>query len=70
MRCVEGWSMVIPWVGYSFSELIKRAEPTGKAKFVEFVSLADAQQMPGIKTADPGLALRRRACAWTKPCTR
>jgi len=49
MRCVEGWSMVIPWVGYSFSEVIKRAEPTGKAKFVEFVSLADPEQMPGIK---------------------
>ena len=49
MRCVEGWSMVIPWVGYSFSELVKRAEPTSKAKYVEFVSLADEQQMPGVK---------------------
>jgi len=49
MRCVEGWSMVIPWVGYSLSELIKRAEPTSKAKYVEFVSLADEQQMPGVK---------------------
>jgi sulfoxide reductase catalytic subunit YedY len=43
------WSMVIPWVGYSFSELVKRAEPTSKAKYVEFVSLADEQQMPGVK---------------------
>jgi sulfoxide reductase catalytic subunit YedY len=49
MRCVEGWSMVIPWVGYSLSELIKRVEPTGKAKYVEFVSLADPVQMPGVK---------------------
>jgi len=49
MRCVEGWSMVIPWVGYPLSELIKRAEPTGKAKYVEFVSLADPEQMPGVK---------------------
>jgi sulfoxide reductase catalytic subunit YedY len=49
MRCVEGWSMVIPWVGYSLSELIKRAEPTAKAKYVEFVSLADEQQMPGVR---------------------
>ncbi len=49
MRCVEGWSMVSPWVGYSMSELIKRVEPTGKAKFVEFVTLADSQQMPGVK---------------------
>jgi sulfoxide reductase catalytic subunit YedY len=49
MRCVEGWSMVIPWVGYSLSELIKRVEPTGKAKYVEFVTLADPQQMPGVR---------------------
>jgi sulfoxide reductase catalytic subunit YedY len=47
MRCVEGWSMVIPWVGYSLSELIKRAEPTGNAKFVEFITLLDPTQMPG-----------------------
>ncbi len=46
MRCVEGWSMVIPWVGYSLSELIKRVEPTGNAKFVEFVTLADPKTMP------------------------
>ncbi|MEO7496979.1 MAG: protein-methionine-sulfoxide reductase catalytic subunit MsrP [Massilia sp.] len=48
LRCVEGWSMVIPWVGYSLSELIKKVEPTGNAKYVEFVSLADKQQMPGV----------------------
>ncbi|MGN6389860.1 MAG: protein-methionine-sulfoxide reductase catalytic subunit MsrP [Burkholderiaceae bacterium] len=48
LRCVEGWSMVIPWDGYSFSELIKRVEPTGNAKYVEFISLADKKQMPGI----------------------
>ena len=48
LRCVEGWSMVIPWVGYSLSELIKKVEPTGGAKFVEFVSLADPKQMPGV----------------------
>jgi sulfoxide reductase catalytic subunit YedY len=46
LRCVEGWSMVIPWVGYSLSELIKRVEPTGNAKYVEFVTLGDAKQMP------------------------
>jgi methionine sulfoxide reductase catalytic subunit len=49
MRCVEGWSMVIPWVGYSFAELIKRVQPTSKAKYVQFISLADPEQMPGIK---------------------
>jgi methionine sulfoxide reductase catalytic subunit len=48
LRCVEGWSMVIPWVGYSLAELIKRVEPTGNAKFVEFVTLADKKQMPGL----------------------
>lgn len=50
MRCVEGWSMVIPWVGYSLSELIKKVEPTGNAKYVEFVSLADKKQMPGVNS--------------------
>jgi len=48
LRCVEGWSMVIPWVGYSLSELIKRAEPTGNAKYVEFVTLADPKTMPFV----------------------
>jgi sulfoxide reductase catalytic subunit YedY len=48
LRCVEGWSMVIPWVGVSLSELIRRVEPTGSAKYVEFVSLADKKQMPGL----------------------
>ena len=48
MRCVEGWSMVIPWVGYSLAELIKRVEPTGNAKYVQFVSLSDPKQMPGV----------------------
>jgi sulfoxide reductase catalytic subunit YedY len=46
-RCVEGWSIVVPWVGFSLSELIKRAQPLGKAKFVEFTSIHDPAQMPG-----------------------
>ncbi|MES2832306.1 MAG: protein-methionine-sulfoxide reductase catalytic subunit MsrP [Pseudomonadota bacterium] len=50
LRCVEGWSMVIPWVGYSMSELIKKVEPTGNAKFVEFITLADRAQMPGLRS--------------------
>ena len=49
MRCVEGWSMVIPWVGYSMSELIKRVEPTSKAKYVQFISMADESTMPGVR---------------------
>jgi sulfoxide reductase catalytic subunit YedY len=48
MRCVEGWSMVIPWVGYSLSELLKQVEPTGNSKFVEFVTLADPKTMPYV----------------------
>ena len=48
LRCVEGWSMVIPWNGYSLSEIIKRAEPNSNAKYVEFVTLADKKQMPGV----------------------
>ena len=51
LRCVEGWSMVIPWVGYSLAELIKRVEPTGNAKFVQFVTLADKAQMPGLNSS-------------------
>jgi sulfoxide reductase catalytic subunit YedY len=48
LRCVEGWSMVIPWVGYSLAKLIERVEPLGNAKFVEFVSLADPKTMPNV----------------------
>jgi len=46
-RCVEAWSIVVPWVGFSLSELIKRAKPTSKAKFVEFTTLFDMGRMPG-----------------------
>jgi sulfoxide reductase catalytic subunit YedY len=48
MRCVEGWSMVLPWVGWSVSELLKKVEPKGNAKYVEFVTLADPKQMPFV----------------------
>ena len=51
MRCVEGWSMVIPWVGYSLAELVKRVEPTGNAKYLQFVTLADKSQMPGLRSS-------------------
>ena len=60
LRCVEAWSMVIPWVGYSLAELLKRVEPTGNAKFVEFISLEDPKQMPGQRSADAKLALSGR----------
>jgi methionine sulfoxide reductase catalytic subunit len=48
LRCVEGWSMVIPWVGYSMSRLIEKVEPLGNAKFVEFETLADRATMPHV----------------------
>ena len=48
-RCVEAWSIVVPWVGFSLSELIKRADPLGKAKFVDFTTIYDPRDMPGQK---------------------
>lgn len=47
LRCVEGWSMVIPWVGYSLSALIRRVEPMGNARYIEFHTLMDPATMPG-----------------------
>ena len=47
LRCVEGWSMVIPWIGYPLASLIKRLEPTSQARFVEFVTLVDPEQFQG-----------------------
>jgi methionine sulfoxide reductase catalytic subunit len=49
-RCVEGWSIVVPWVGFSLSELINKVEPLPKAKFVEFTTLLDPSRMPGQRT--------------------
>lgn len=49
LRCVEAWSMVVPWVGIPLADIIKRLEPTSKAKYVEFVTLHDPKQMPGQK---------------------
>ncbi|MGH8323662.1 MAG: protein-methionine-sulfoxide reductase catalytic subunit MsrP, partial [Steroidobacteraceae bacterium] len=46
-RCVEAWSMVIPWVGYPLAELIKRVEPTGRAKYVAFTTKLDTETMVG-----------------------
>jgi len=47
-RCVEAWSMIIPWVGFPLADFIKKCEPTSKAKFIEFTTLNDAKQMPGV----------------------
>lgn len=48
-RCVEGWSMVVPWIGFPLSEIAKQVEITSNAKYVEFVSLADPEQMPYVR---------------------
>ncbi|WP_424949192.1 protein-methionine-sulfoxide reductase catalytic subunit MsrP [Comamonas terrigena] len=50
LRCVEGWSMVIPWVGYSLAALIRKVEPLGSARYVQFVTLADAEHMRGLRS--------------------
>ena len=55
LRCVEGWSMVIPWIGIPLGDILRKAEPTAKAKFVEFTTLNDPEQMPGV---------RRRSLDW------
>jgi sulfoxide reductase catalytic subunit YedY len=49
MRCVEAWSMVIPWIGFEFNRIAKLVEPTGKAKFVEFISALQPENMPGVR---------------------
>ena len=51
LRCVEGWSMVIPWIGYSLAALISQVEPQGSAKYVEFHTLADRETMPGVRSS-------------------
>jgi sulfoxide reductase catalytic subunit YedY len=50
-RCVEGWSMVIPWVGFPLGDFLKRCEPTSKARYVEFTTLYDPKQMPGTRSS-------------------
>ena len=50
LRCVEAWSMVIPWLGFPLADLIKRFEPTSKAKFIEFETIVDEDSMPGIRS--------------------
>lgn len=68
LRCVEGWSMVIPWTGVPLAEVLKRFAPTSKAKYVAFTTLADPQQMPACATArSTGRTVK--ACASTRRCT-
>ena len=57
LRCVEAWSMVIPWTGFPLASLLKRVEPTGSAAFVEFTTLLDPEQFPGQRPGFFGFSL-------------
>ncbi len=50
-RCVEGWSMVMPWLGFPLADFLRQVEPTSKAKYVAFTTLYDPKQMPGQRTS-------------------
>ena len=66
-RCVEGWSIVVPWIGYSFSNLAQVVEPTAKAKYVAFESYFDAKQMPAERRR--GLSFPMwKDCGSMRPC--
>ena len=51
LRCVEAWSMIVPWVGFPLGDLLQRFEPTSRAKYVQFFTLNDPRQMPGVRRA-------------------
>ena len=57
LRCVEAWSMVIPWIGFPLSALLKQVEPMGKARFVEFTTLLDPEQFPGQRPTFGGSSI-------------
>ena len=68
-RCVEAWSMVIPWVGFPLADFIKKCEPTSRARLSSSPRLSDPKQMPGTRV--PVLHGRTsKVCGWTRPCTR
>ncbi len=56
LRCVEAWSMVIPWIGFPLSALLRQVEPTGSAKYVEFTTLKDPEQFPGQRPSLFGMS--------------
>lgn len=58
LRCVEAWSMVVPWIGFELNKLLKLVEPTGQARFVAFQTLHDPEQMPGEKDSFIGGGLQ------------
>ena len=69
MRCVEAWSMVVPWLGYPLRDVIKRLEPPPRPS-TSSSPPCSIRSRCRASARDPGLAVRRRACGWTKRCTR
>ena len=70
LRCVEGWSMVIPWIGFPLRDLLAQVEPTAKAKFVEFTTLMSRRQMSRRSGVRCSTGRTPRACGSTRRCTR
>jgi len=69
LRCVEAWSMVIPWVGFELADLLKEVEPMTSAKYVRFETLLDPTRMPGPEGVILSLAFTPKGCGWMRPCT-
>ena len=70
LRCVEAWSMVIPWVGFPLAESHQASRADAKAKFIEFYTLADSTQMPGVRVRRRCAGRTSKGCGWTRRCTR
>ena len=70
LRCVERWSMVIPWVGFPLASFLKRIQPDSTAKFVEFATLYNPQQMPGTTPRCARRGPTSKGCVSTKRCIR
>ena len=68
-RCVEAWSIVVPWIGFPLAALLKQVEPTPKAKYVAFETYYDPKQMPQAR-GPASIFLMWKACVWMKPCIR
>ena len=68
LRCVEAWSMVIPWVGIPLADVLKRFEPTSQAKYVAFTTVMRPTEMPGAQGAGCWTGPTGRDCVLTRPC--
>ena len=62
--------MVIPWVGFPLSDFIKKCEPTAKAKYIQFTTLNDPKQMPGLARRTSCAGRTSKGCGWTRRCIR